>query len=173
MNNGFMLFLKNDGDFRFGFYRTIALFPLSHFGKNKLWLPYEFIMDMSRILILAERRNYQSRYIDAVAEQFQMAIDLEDLSRVRLTEIWRPYHGQQVSKKYREDQCFPLEKGMNDVGGSLKEKRLSSIIDEPLGEWYFNEQSLLRFFSDARFQGFLEHSGFQSESDQIELNLTA
>ncbi len=173
MSKEFLLFLNNNGDSRFGYYRSVAILPTTHQKGTKLWLPYEFIMDMSRTLILAERRNFQNEYADAIVKKFQMVINREELSHLPLVDIWRPYHGQQVTKSYRWDQCFPLELTLAEFQKQIRKIKLPSVTNTPLYEWYFDHHTLLKFFTDPRFQGFLEHSGFQASTDQMHLNLSA
>lgn len=173
MNTEFMLFLTHNGDACFGFYRPVALFPASHQRRNKLWLPYEFIMDMSRVLILVERRNFQNHYARCIDEQFRLAVDRDELSHLPLVDIWRPYEGQQVMNTYRWDQCFPLEIEAGEFGQPFQKKRLPSIAHHDLIEWYFDHRVLVRFFSDPRFQGFLHHSGFHAPAEQIQFDLSA
>ena len=173
MNTEFMFFLNNSGDACFGFYRPVALFPASHQKQNKLWLPYEFIMDMSRVFILVERRNFQNHYAQCIADQFQLGVNRDDLSHLPLVDIWRPYKGQQVVKSYRWDQCFPLELEACELTQQLQKKRLPFITHHDLIEWYFDYRVLVRFFSDPRFQGFLHHSGFQAPTEQIQFDLSA
>jgi len=173
MNNEFMLFLNNDGDARFGFYRPVALFPTSHQKRDKLWLPYEFIMDMSQVLILSERRNFQNHFARTISERFQLVVNRDSLSQLPLVDVWRPYDGQQVVKTYRWDQCFPLELEAEEMEEQLRKKRLPSVTNHHLIEWYFDYRVLVRFFSDPRFQGFLHHSGFHAPIEQIQLDLTA
>lgn len=171
MNNNFLLFLNNNGDVRFGFYRAIALFPASHQKGTKLWLPYEFIMDMSRALILCERRNFQSDYVRAISKKFQLVVNRDELSRFPLIDIWRPYHGQQVNKSYRWDQCFPIEIPIEKMSRQLKKRKLASFTDDTLYEWHYDYTSLVKFFSDPRFQNLLHHSGFHTAADQLQLEL--
>ena len=172
MKNDFLLFLNNNGDFRYGFYRAVALLPASHQKGRKLWIPYEFIMDMSRVLILCERRNFQNDYIRAVSKKFNLVINRDELSLLPLVDIWRPYYGQQVNKTYRWDQCFPVEMPIEKMRQQLRKKKLPSLTENTLYEWHYDYTVLIQFFSDPRFQNFLHHSGFQSATDQMHLNLS-
>ena len=167
----FLIFLENQHRLDFGIYRCIAILPTSHKKKDTLWLPYDFVLDLTKALVLTERRNFTEYFAKAIQLRYGLMIDKKALMELPLDEAWKPYNGQMIRRNYFFDKCFRLKLDSEESLGRIRKVRLNP--NESSYEWECSVQDLLSFYSDPRFQGFLYNAGFSSPSDQLQLSLLA
>jgi hypothetical protein len=134
-------------------------------------LPYEFIIDMTKAMILKDRRNFGKSFVSAVENQFDLVFDRNYPMDLPLIDVWEHFHGHVVSKNYRSDKCFPIK--LDDEISSAYIKKIRLNKGDIKYQWEYSAYDLLGFYADARFRGFLHKAGFTTACDQLQLSLVS
>jgi hypothetical protein len=173
MKTPFHLFLMQTHRGTFGSASPMLLLPACNRKGDRLWVPLRVIFDMSRMLLLSQRRNFREDYAKTIQEKLSMIPNLQSLASLELVQRWHPFHGEQLLISPKADTCFPLVLSRDMATHPLRIRRYPTLADENLLEWHFTEKALLQFFMDPRFQGLIVHAGFHAVSNQLQLDLIA